>query len=176
VADGRLDEWFGRRVAVELAQLGGKESRRLGATLESADERGIVVSYQGRHTPNLQHSFFPWQNVRFVHLATETEESPTQGEQREMGPGLSVVGPEMSEMGPGMSGSWEDMFTSWLRDKQAGPLRCPVCGQGGFTPGATMGVTLVDDVTRPTAQFGYTSCDHCGYAMFFNADVSGLKY
>ena len=80
------------------------------------------------------------------------------------------------EQDPGYSGTWKEMFASWLREKQSGPLRCPVCGLSSFTPGGTVGAALVDDVAEPTAQFGYAYCANCGYTISFNADVSGLKY
>jgi hypothetical protein len=77
---------------------------------------------------------------------------------------------------PGTGGTWEETFASWLREKQAGPMRCPVCGQGHFTPGGTVGIILVDDLSLPTAQFGYTFCGNCGYTMFFNAETTGLLF
>ncbi len=78
---------------------------------------------------------------------------------------------------PGTGGTWDEMFESWVRSKQEGPLVCPVCARrGSFTPGGTVGAVLVDDVARPTAQFGYAYCENCGYTMFFNADVSKLRY
>ena len=83
MADGRIDEWFGRRVGVELTQLGEIESHRMSATLESADERGIVVSYQGESDPNTQHMFFPWQNIRFVYLSAEPQSTVAGGDSDE---------------------------------------------------------------------------------------------
>jgi hypothetical protein len=48
VADKGLDGWIGRRVTVQLDE---EEPNRFSCTLESADERGIVVSYQRRGIP-----------------------------------------------------------------------------------------------------------------------------
>ena len=83
----RLDEWFGKNVSVEIAQFGEEEAYRFTAVLADADERGLVVSYRGGTDYLIQkHIFFPWQNVRWVQKAAEEQD---QGEEREIGPGLS---------------------------------------------------------------------------------------
>ncbi len=76
----------------------------------------------------------------------------------------------------GTSGTWDARFTSWLREKQAGPLRCPICSQGDFSPVGTVEATFADDAARPTTQFAYTSCLNCGYSIFFDADITGLRF
>jgi len=66
VADKGLEGWVGRRVNVQLAE---EESHRFSCTLESVDDRGVVVSYQRREYPGTHYRFYPWHNIRYVHLA-----------------------------------------------------------------------------------------------------------
>jgi predicted nucleic-acid-binding Zn-ribbon protein len=78
---------------------------------------------------------------------------------------------------PGMGGDWEEMFASHIRDKQAGPLTCPICGQKStFEPKGTICSTLVDDVQMPSVQFGYAVCSNCGYCIFFDTEITGLHF
>lgn len=78
---------------------------------------------------------------------------------------------------PGTGGDWEEMFASHLREKQVGPLSCPICGQTStFEPKGTIDGTPIDDVQRPRCQFGYAACSNCGYCIFFDAEVTGLNY
>src|SRR5215212_11026031 len=78
---------------------------------------------------------------------------------------------------PGTSGTWEEAFASHLRDKQAGPLTCPVCAQtNSFEPKGTIGGSMADDVRRPEFQFGYAACSNCGYSIFFDAAVTELWF
>ena len=78
---------------------------------------------------------------------------------------------------PGTSGSWEEMFASHLRKKQAGPLVCPICGQtNSFEPKGTIGGQMADDVARLEFQFGYAACGNCGYSIFFDAAVTRLWF
>jgi len=86
---GSFEEWFGEHVSLEVAQHGNKLSHRFSAVLESADERGLVVSWPGGDDlSNLtqRHTFFPWQNVRWVQLLTEGQD---RGEEMDEGPGMS---------------------------------------------------------------------------------------
>jgi ribosome maturation factor RimP len=66
VAEKGLDGWVGRRVTVQLAE---EESHRFSCTLESVDDRGIIVSYQRREDPGTHRRFYPWHSVRYIHLA-----------------------------------------------------------------------------------------------------------
>jgi len=78
---------------------------------------------------------------------------------------------------PGMSGSWEEMFAGHLREKQAGPLTCPICAQtNSFEPKGTIGGHMADNVARPEFQFGYAACGNCGYSIFFDASVTRLWF
>jgi hypothetical protein len=65
VADKGLDGWVGHRVTVQLV---GKEIQSFSCTLESVDDRGVVVSYQRRDDPRTHQRFYPWHAVRHVHL------------------------------------------------------------------------------------------------------------
>ena len=100
--NNRLDEWVGRRVGVELTQYGPTLSYRFGATLESADERGVVLSYQSDSTSYRQHSFYPWHNVRFIHLVEELPSGRVSEEQAE--PQSASEAPEESSEGGGSQG------------------------------------------------------------------------
>lgn len=78
---------------------------------------------------------------------------------------------------PGMGGTWEEMFVAHIRDKQAGSLSCPICGQtNSFEPVGTIGGSMADDVARPEFQFGYAACTNCGYSIFFDAKTTGLWF
>jgi predicted nucleic-acid-binding Zn-ribbon protein len=78
---------------------------------------------------------------------------------------------------PGTSGNWEEMFAGHLREKQAGPLTCPICAQtNSFKPKGTIGGYMADNVARPEFQFGYAACGNCGYSIFFDASVTGLWF
>jgi predicted nucleic-acid-binding Zn-ribbon protein len=72
--------------------------------------------------------------------------------------------------------SWEEMFSSWVRGKQTGPLKCPVCAHDRFKPGGTVGAPRVDTVEDITVQFAYTYCGNCGYVMFFNAHAAEIPF
>lgn len=74
---------------------------------------------------------------------------------------------------PGMSGDWDEMLASHLREKQAGPLTCPICTRtNSFEPKGTIGGQMADDAARPEYQFGYAACGNCGYSIFFDAGVT----
>jgi hypothetical protein len=74
MTDNKLDEWLGRSVGVKLVQLTDAETRTLfRCTLESADERGIVVSPQSGDDPSTQYRFFPWHKVEFIQLLVESQ-------------------------------------------------------------------------------------------------------
>jgi hypothetical protein len=66
---------------------------------------------------------------------------------------------------PGTSSTWEERFTNHLREKQAGPLVCLICtATRSFEPKGAVG------------EFGYAACSNCGYSIFFDANVTGLKF
>ena len=68
----------------------------------------------------------------------------------------------MDEMG--MSSIWEERFANHLREKQAGPLVCPICtATRSFEPKGAVGA------------FGYAACSNCGYSIFFDATMTGLQ-
>jgi hypothetical protein len=81
VANNRLDRWVGKSVGMELVQYGRALSYTLRATFESADERGVVVRF-GSQT-DIQRGFFPWHNVRYLHLLEDTPGSMSAGEEAE---------------------------------------------------------------------------------------------
>ena len=65
---------------------------------------------------------------------------------------------------PATSDVWQERFASHLREKQAGPLVCPICNASrSFEPKGAIG------------KFGYAACSNCGYSIFFDADVPGLR-
>lgn len=66
----KLDEWVGRRVGVQLAE---DETHKFSCTLEDAEARGIVVSYVRKEDGQTHHRFFPWANVRYVHLSNKLQ-------------------------------------------------------------------------------------------------------
>jgi hypothetical protein len=83
----RLDEWFGEHASVEIARFGEEDAYRFTAVLAGADEQGLVVSHYGGTDYLIQrHTFFPWQNVRWVQKAAEEQD---QGEEKGIGPSLS---------------------------------------------------------------------------------------
>lgn len=66
---------------------------------------------------------------------------------------------------PVTSSTWEERFTNHLREKQAGPLVCPICNATrSFEPKGAIG------------KFGYAACSNCGYSIFFDANVTGLGF
>jgi hypothetical protein len=75
VADKGLDGWVGHRVSVQLVGILGKEAQSFSCTLESVDDRGVVVSYQRRGDPRTHHRFYPWHTVRYVHLKDAAQSS-----------------------------------------------------------------------------------------------------
>ncbi len=78
---------------------------------------------------------------------------------------------------PGTSSTWEEMLASHLREKQAGPLVCPICATTrSFEPKGTIGGNMVDDVVSTEVQFGYAACSNCGYSIFFDVGVTGLRF
>ncbi len=77
----------------------------------------------------------------------------------------------------GHSGSWEDMLSSHIRDKQAGPLACPICSAvNSFEPKGTIGGRMADDILQAEYQFGYAACNNCGYSIFFDAKITDLWF
>ena len=66
---------------------------------------------------------------------------------------------------PGTRSTWEERFANHLREKQAGPLVCPICtATRSFEPRGAVG------------EFGYAACSNCGYSIFFDATVTGLRF
>jgi transposase-like protein len=64
----------------------------------------------------------------------------------------------------GTSSTWEERFANHLREKQAGPLVCPICtATRSFEPKGLIG------------EFGYAACSNCGYSIFFDGNVTGLQ-
>lgn len=60
--------WVGRRVSVAVENTGSGEPGRFKCTLDGADERGIVVSYEsGTDTVT---RFYPWHAVPYINLAS----------------------------------------------------------------------------------------------------------
>ena len=75
---------------------------------------------------------------------------------------MQIKGGDMDDLGA--SGTWEKRFSSHLREKQAGPLVCPICNASrSFEPMGAIG------------EFGYAACSNCGYSIFFDANVIGLR-
>jgi Apea-like HEPN len=101
VANNRLDGWVGRSVGMELVQYGRTLSYTFGATLESADERGIVVRFGNQG--DIRRGFFPWHNVRYLHLLEEISGSRPSGEQAESQSASEV--PERPSGGGGSRGA-----------------------------------------------------------------------
>ena len=70
-----VSAWVGRSVSVAVENTGSGEPGRFKCTLDGADERGIVVSYESG-TKTLTR-FYPWHAVPYINLAkSESPERP----------------------------------------------------------------------------------------------------
>jgi len=70
MANGSLDEWIGKQVGVRFVPDGvGGDNRWVSGScvLESADEKGIRVSFHDRELSQ-RHWFFPWHRVEGITL------------------------------------------------------------------------------------------------------------
>jgi len=74
VTNGNIDEWIGKQVGVRFVGSvegpGGKQQETGGGTLESVDERGIVLSYHDATDLSQMYWFFPWHKIEWIHLLT----------------------------------------------------------------------------------------------------------
>jgi predicted nucleic-acid-binding Zn-ribbon protein len=71
----------------------------------------------------------------------------------------------------------DERFSAYLERKQAGPLSCPICGQGNtFEPRGSLAATRAYPSVSPTPQFNYAACTNCGYSIFFDAQTTGFLH
>jgi hypothetical protein len=71
VANVNIDDWIDKTVRVWFVPGGIGANRQPGTsgTLESADERGVLFSFQiedAQHQLNQSYRFFPWHMIEFI--------------------------------------------------------------------------------------------------------------
>jgi hypothetical protein len=71
MANGGIDDWVGKTVGVRFVPEGIGETRQTQAsfTLESADERGVMLSFHGEDAHNRlskQYRFVPWHKIESI--------------------------------------------------------------------------------------------------------------
>jgi hypothetical protein len=74
VDNASLDDWIGKDVAVLFSTITDEEGnqRRTGCTLQSADQRGVILSYYDAQDLSKQQLwFFPWDKIEWIHRLTQ---------------------------------------------------------------------------------------------------------
>lgn len=73
MADRGLDEWYGKLVGVRFVPegIGDNKQVQVAGTLESADERGVLLGFHGEDEQerlSQHYRFVPWHMIEFIHL------------------------------------------------------------------------------------------------------------
>lgn len=67
MVNGALDEWIGKHVSVLFVPSETEnQPLRGGCVLESADERGVILSYHGAENLSQNYYFFPWHKIEWI--------------------------------------------------------------------------------------------------------------
>ena len=63
-----LEDWIGEDVAVQFMMRDqDDEPQQAGCTMQSADESGVMLSYQDASDPSQRLYFFPWHRIDWIH-------------------------------------------------------------------------------------------------------------
>jgi hypothetical protein len=71
VENVNLDDWIGKTVGVHFVEGPAVKQSRGSGTLESADERGVMLSYHDAEDLSQRIFFFPWHRIEWIHRLTQ---------------------------------------------------------------------------------------------------------